>query len=119
MKTLAMCVLILFLTACGSEEVDNCIPYKAQLFGVGCGAMAVKVLNKQIESRIFVNQNVYEENVIEVLNLPDTLKTGEVFYFDFRNLQPSDNIRPCLAIYAGASRKVVLTKFSYSPCSTE
>lgn len=97
------------------DKRDNCLPYTGKVYGMGCGALAVKVINREVNSRIYAGVNSFEENVIEVLNLPDSLPSGE-FYFDFRELQPGDAVRPCLALYAGASRKVVLTEFSYRRC---
>ncbi len=112
MKRTLLFLIVVLTNSCVNKR-DDCLPYTGKLYGMGCGAVAVKVINRDVNSRIYAGANSFEENVIEVLSLPDSLPSGE-FYFDFRELQPGDDVRPCLAIYAGASRKVVLTKFFLS-----
>lgn len=116
MKNIITIAVSVLFGSCSSDKMEECLPYKAQLFSMGCSAPAVKVLNKDVSSQIYLKDNRFESNVIEVVGLPSNIEAGKTFYFDFRELQSGDGTRPCLAIIAGASRVVTLTKFSYSPC---
>ncbi|WP_040005530.1 hypothetical protein [Fibrisoma limi] len=116
MKNILVILMVTVMQACHPNDGADCLPYVGRVYGTGCSAVAVKVLNREVNSRIPTGQNSFENNVIELLGIPDTVRAGQPFYFDFRDVQPQDEAPPCQAIFAAASRKVVLTRFGYTRC---
>jgi len=121
-------IFIPFLCSCEKDEID-CLPYEGEILSASCNGIVVKVTNTHVDS-FFEWGGGRVDNAITVRipngigfeeffgNPIDETKSGQRFYFEFRELL-QEEYNFCTMAIAESTRLVFMTKFSLDKCNVD
>jgi hypothetical protein len=118
---LVLFFLPFFAFRCEKDTGIHC--YKGKVIRVSCASYVIQVLNNdfgedQWKDSTANSQTVYD-NVFNVSNkcaIPDSYKTGDVFYFDIENPNHRDNCVVCMMYDAPPKMTLRIKNISSTPC---
>ena len=106
---------------CEKDSGFHC--YKGKVIRISCASYVIQVINNdsigddQWKDSTATGQNTYD-NVFQVSNtcdVPNTYKTGDIFYFDLDNPGHSDCVI-CMMYDAPPKAKFRIKNISSTPC---
>ncbi|EPA00268.1 hypothetical protein A33Q_0139 [Indibacter alkaliphilus LW1] len=128
-----MLLWIPFLCGCELDD-ERCLPYEGEIFpssylgyfGFSCNGVVIKVTNASVNSSWEWNGKTHDDVIVvripegvgfeEFFGFPiDEAKAVQRFYFDFRDLDPSEE-HFCTMEYSEPSRRVYMTRFALTRC---